>query len=74
MKKELIDINEALRKIEHSKDDNPFEFTAYKNIWNMAHDSALSCINACSIVKNVVSKEEYNKLLEYKFRYENLCK
>lgn len=73
--KELIDANEALRMIKNSKTDNPFNFTAYKNIWNMAHDCAISCVEACTITGGVhITRREYAELLEYKHMYEDLCK
>lgn len=45
-----IDANEALRMIRNSKADCPHQGKE-KKIWDMAHDCAVSCVEAAPIVK-----------------------
>ncbi len=47
------DLDEALRMIENSKADNPFINGKNALIWKMAHDSAISCVTACSTIDAV---------------------
>lgn len=47
----LIYSKEALRMIENSQADNPWLWTGLAYIWNAAHESAISCVNACNTVE-----------------------
>jgi hypothetical protein len=44
--KRLIDANEALRMMRNSKQDNPYSATLCGVAWEMAHDCAISCVEA----------------------------
>ena len=49
----LIDAGECLRMIENSREDNPFFNGKTAPIWEAAHDSAISCVAACSTIDAV---------------------
>ncbi len=50
----LIDANEALRMMKDSKADDPFcDSKAMKFAWELAHDCAKSCVDACPTVEAV---------------------
>ena len=49
----LIDANEALRMMRNSKADNPCTDTIRNGVWNIAHDCAISCVDACPTVDAV---------------------
>lgn len=51
--KRLIDANEALRMMRNSKSDNPCINPTRKGVWNVAHDCAISCVDACPTVDAV---------------------
>lgn len=51
--KRLIDANEALRMMGDSKTDNPYLHTMGEAVWNVAHDCAKSCVDACPTVNAV---------------------
>lgn len=46
----LISANEALRMIRNSKADSPCTDTIRNGVWDIAHDCAISCIDACPTV------------------------
>ena len=49
----LISANEALRMIRNSKADSPCTDTIRNGVWDIAHDCAISCIDACPTVAAV---------------------
>ena len=49
----LISANEALRMILNSKTDGPCLDTIRKGVWDIAHDCAISCVDACPTVDAV---------------------
>ena len=49
----LISANEALRMIQNSKTDDPCTDTIRRGVWAIAHDCAISCIDACPTVDAV---------------------
>ena len=49
----LISANEALRMILNSKTDRPCLDTIRKGVWDIAHDCAISCVDACPTVDAV---------------------
>ena len=51
--KRLIYADEALRMLKDSKQDNPFFNGKTAPIWEMAHDCARSCVEACRTVDAV---------------------
>ena len=51
--KRRIYANEALRMMKHCKADNPYFIGKTTPVWEMAHDCAMSCIDACSTVDAV---------------------
>jgi hypothetical protein len=53
----LFRVSEALRMINDSKTDNPYIGTMAGPVWRLAHDSCISCVEACATaieVKEVV--------------------
>lgn len=65
----LIDANEALRMMRNSKADNPCTDTIRKDVWNVAHDCAISCVDACPTVELVHCqdcKHLYNRIGYYR--------
>ena len=49
----LISANEALRMSRNSKTDGPCSDTIRKGVWDIAHDCAISCVDACPTVDAV---------------------
>lgn len=49
----LIYSGEACRMIRNSKEDNPYAGTMAEAVWKLAHDSCLSCVEACTAVDAV---------------------
>jgi hypothetical protein len=49
----LIYLGEACRMVFNSKEDNPYTNTMAETVWKLAHDSCLSCIEACAVVDAV---------------------
>lgn len=49
----LISANEALRMIQNSKTDDPCTDTIRRGVWAIAHDCAISCVDACPTVDAV---------------------
>ena len=49
----LISANEALRMIRNSRTDGPCTDTIRKGVWDIAHDCAISCVDACPTVDAV---------------------
>lgn len=44
----LVYSSEACRMISNSKEDNPYAGTLAEAAWKLAHDSCLSCVEACN--------------------------
>lgn len=44
----LVYSAEACRMICNSKEDNPYAGTMAEAVWKLAHDSCLSCVEACA--------------------------
>ena len=51
--KRLIDANEALRMMRNSQHDTPCTDKTGKGVWDIAHNCAISCVNACPTVDAV---------------------
>lgn len=49
----LGDLDEALRMIKDSRKDNPYVGNVTATAWRMAHDSAISCVEACNTIDAV---------------------
>lgn len=53
----LIDADKALRMIRMSKEDNPYlGKTRQSYAWKIAHDSAISCVEACDTIEEEPAK------------------
>ncbi len=52
--KRLIDADEALRMMRNSKQDNPYTDRKLGGIWDIAHDCAISCVEAESCTVDAV--------------------
>lgn len=51
--KRLIELGEALRMVQNSKDDCPETSIKGRAIWETAHNCALSCLTSCNAVDAV---------------------
>lgn len=51
--KRLIELGEALRMVQNSKDDCPETSIKGRAIWETAHNCALSCLTSCPAVEAV---------------------
>lgn len=49
----LGDLDEALRMIKDSRKDNPYVSNVNASAWRMAHDSAISCVEAVPTIDAV---------------------
>ena len=49
----LIDANEALRMMRNCKQDTPCTDTTCRGVWEVAHNCAMSCVDACPTVDAV---------------------
>lgn len=67
----LIRASEALRMINNSKADNPYTGTIAGPVWNIAHDSSISCIEACEAA--AVKEAVYGQWLVPDKYYPDTC-
>ena len=58
----LGDLDEALRMIKDSRKDNPYVGNVTATAWRMAHDSAISCVEATPTIDAVPVKRGTWKL------------